>query len=337
MTKRISLLAALLVLLLAVPASAQLRYVGDKGVVAVGKVACNGAAPCRLAAPKRVQAKIAGENAWAKVLAPRRVAAGAKGQVRVRFGAGALQRLAGRTTTVKVRVIVRQDGEARSQLLKSRLRRAALPGGPGAPYTGPLTPEPPILARPATAVDVGAVQVTWYPRDSWVRYVSSEQSILFANGAAGINSEQSACPYDPANPAKQDPPGLPFAITFLAKPSWYDPLSGSAGIYGHGDVNFRYGSRGIDLTASDPEIEINGAASRAIFRFNGTKNTPIANRRAALLTLDLSAQPTISNGGKTFSYTLMRGGLSEDGVSIFAGFYQAQSNFGCVSVAFTTP
>ena len=154
---------------------------------------------------------------------------------------------------------------------------------------------------------------------------------------SGINSEQSACPYDPANPAKQAPPGLPFTAQFSAKPSWYDPVSGTAGIYGQGDVRFSYASRGIDLTAGDPEVEIDGAASRAIFRFNGAKNTPIANRRVALVDLDLSGQPTISNGGKTFSYTLMRGALTADGVSVFAGFYQAGTNFGCVSVAFTTP
>lgn len=336
MTKRVSLLAALLVLLLVVPASAQLRYVGDGGVATVGRVSC-GVSSCLLSAPKRVRADIGGERFWVKVFAPHRAAAGAKAGVRVRFGGGALARLAGRTTTVQVRVLIRQGGEARSQLLKSRLRRAALPAGPAPPYSGPLSPEPPVLARPITAVDASAVDVTWYPRDSWVRYVSSEESILFSNGATGISSEQSACPYDPANPAKQAPPGLPFKVEFSAKPSWYDPVSGAAGIYGQGDVHFRYSSRGIDLTASDPEVEINGPASRAIFRFNGTRNTPIANRRAALVSLELSGQPTISNGGKTFAYTLMRAALTDDGVSVFAGFYQSQTNFGCVSVAFTTP
>jgi len=336
MTKRVSFLAVLLVLLVAAPASAQLRYVGAKGVATVGKVSCVGSS-CELSAPKRVRAEIGGERFWVKVLAPPRAAAGAKAGVRVKFGGAALARLAGRTTTVKVRVLVRQGDGARSQLLVGRLRRAALPPRPAAPYSGPLSPEPPLLARPLTAVDVSAVQVPWYPRDSWVRYVSSEESILFSNGATGISSEQSPCPYDPSNPAKQAPPGLPFTAEFSPKPSWYDPVSGSAGLYGQGDVHFRYSSRGIDLTASDPEIEINGNASRAIFRFNGTKNTPIANRRAALVSLDLSGQPAISNGGKTFTYALMRGALTDDGVSVFAGFYQPQTNFGCVSVAFTTP
>jgi len=336
MTKRVPLLAALLVLLLAVPASAQLRYVGAKGVVTVGKVSCRGSS-CALETPKRVRAEIGGERFWVKVLAPRRAAAGAKVGVRVKFGAGALARLAGRTTTVKVDVLIRQGERSRTQLLKSRLRRAALPAGPAAPYSGPLSAEPPLLARPITAVDVSAVQVTWYPRDSWVRYVSSEESILFSNGATGIDSEQSACPYNPASPVKQAPPGLPFTAEFSAKPSWYDPVSGTAGIYGQGDVRFRYASRGIDLTASDPEVEINGSASRAIFRFNGSKNTPIENRRAALVDLDLGGQPTITNGGKTFAYTLMRGALTADGVNVFAGFYQAGTNFGCMSVSFTTP
>jgi hypothetical protein len=330
------LLVALVALLIAAPAAAQLRYVGDKGVAVVGKVSCQGPA-CAVAAPKRVRVQIGGERFWAKVLAPRRIPAGGEARVRVRFGAGALARLAGKSTTVKVRLTLRQGRESRSELLKIRLRRAALPNAPAGPISGPLSPEPPLLARPLTAVDVSAVQVTWHPRDSWVRYVSSEESILFGNGASGVNSEQSPCPYDPANPAKQAPPGLPFTAQFAAKPSWYDPVSGVAGIYGQGDVQFRYSSRGIDLTASDPEIEINGAASRAIFRFNGAKSTPIANRRAPLVDLDLSGQPAVTNGGKTFSYSLMRGALTADGVNVFAGFYQQGSNFGCVSVSFTTP
>lgn len=336
MRTRTFALTVLLCLLCAAPASAQLRYVGDKGVATVGKVSCAGA-PCELATPKRARAEIAAKRYWAAVLAPQRIAAGSKAPVRVMFGAAALAALAGKTTTVKVRVTVRREGESQHRLLKIRLRRAALPGGPSGPYVGPISPEPPLLARPATAVDVSAVEVTWYPRDSWVRYVSSEQSILFTGGATGVNSEQSPCPYDPANPAKQAPPGLPFTALFAPKPSWYDPVSGSAAIYGQGHVQFRYGSRGIDLTASEPEVEINGSASRAIFRFNGTQNTPIANRRVALVDLDLSGQPTITGGGKTFAYTLMRGALTADGVSVFANFYQPQTNFGCLSVAFTTP
>lgn len=339
------LLGALATAVLAVSASAQLRYVGDKGVATVGVVPCKGVA-CKISAPKRVKVKVGERSFRVRVLAPKRVAAGAKAKVRVKLGGLALAELAGRTTTVKVRTVIRQGEKKRTQLLRLRLRRAALPAGGGgggagggAPTSGPLSNEPPLLARPATAVDVGSVQLSWYPRDSWVRYVSSGSGvgdgILFSGGATGIDSTASECPDRPAGSDAQ----LPYRVAFAPRASWFDAVSGSAGIYGQGAVGFRWRGHGIDLTAADPEIEINGAASRAIFRFSGSGSTPYPNQRAALLSLDTSAGPVISNGGKTFTYSLMRGTLTADGVNVFAGFYTPPDNdeFGCVSVVFTTP
>lgn len=333
MAQRSLLLAALLTLLLAAPASAKLLYVGDKGVATVGKVACQGAPGCELAAPKRVKAKIGKRSYWAQVQAPKRIAPGGKGTVRVKFGAGALADLAGRTTTIEVRAVLRQgDAKARTRTLKIRLRRAALPNGPP-PTSGPVGAEPPRLARPATALDVSGVQVTWYPRDSFVRYVHSAEGMSVAGGASLVSSTESPCPDKPIAEAR------PYTVHYVGAPSWYDPVSGSAGVYGTGSVNFLYSGHGINLTASDPEIEINGASSRAIFRMNGSANTSYPNLRVAVLSLDTSAPPTVTNGGKTFSYSLVRGRLTEDGVNIFAGFYTPPDNnqFGCVSVSFTTP
>jgi len=338
--KRSLFLGALLALLLAVPAQAKLLYVGDKGTAPVGKVSCPAGQGCAVQTPKRVKAKIGTKSFWARVLAPKRVAAGKQGTVRVKFGGGALGDLAGRTTTVKVKAVVRQDGVARTRLLQVRLRRAALPaGGSDNPSSGPLGNEPPLLVRPATAVDVSVAQVSWYPRDSWVRYVSSGgaagDGILFSGGALGVDSTASECPDRPSGSDAQ----LPYRVNFTPRASWYDPVSGTAGIYGGGAVTFRWQGHGIDLTAADPEVEINGAASRAIFRFQGSGSTPFPNQRAALVSLDLTGKPTISGGGKTFTYDLVRGTLTPDGVSVFAGFYTPPDNdeFGCVSVAFTTP
>ena len=343
MLKRSLLLGALLTLLLVAPAPAKLLYVGDKGVATVGKLTCPAASACRVAAPKRVKAKIAAKPVWAKVLAPKRIAPGKQGTVRVKLGAGALGELAGRTTTVEVKAVLRRQGKALTKVLRVRLRRAALagqPSGPGGPPTsGPLGNEPPRLARPASAVDVSVAQVSWYPRDSWVRYVSSGgaagDGILFFGGAVGIDSTASECPDRPSASDAQ----LPYRVDFAPQASWYDPVSGAAGIYGAGAVTFRWQGHGIDLTAADPEIEINGAASRAIFRFSGSGSTPYPNQRAALLDLALDGQPTISNGGKTFTYSLVRGTLTADGVNVFAGFYTPPDNdeFGCVSVSFTAP
>lgn len=337
--KRSLLLGALLALLVAAPAPAKLLYVNDKGTAPVGKLSCPAGQACAVQTPKRVKAKIGGRGFWAKVLAPKRIAAGRKGTVRVRFGAGALGNLAGRTTTVKVKAIVRQDRAANIRLLKIRLRRAAIAPGGDTPASGALGNEPPLLARPATAVDVSVAQISWYPRDSWVRYVSSGSAagdgILFSGGALGVDSTASECPDRPSGSDAQ----LPYRVDFMPRASWYDQSSGTAGIYGAGAVAFRWQGHGIDLTAADPEVEINGAASRAIFRFNGSGSTPFPNQRAALVSLDLSGKPTITNGGKTFTYDLVRGTLTPDGVNVFAGFYTPPDNdeFGCVSVSFTTP
>ena len=65
----------------------------------------------------------------------------------------------------------------------------------------------------------------------------------------------------------------------------------------------------------------------------------VSNQRVALETLDTAGRPTVSNGGKTLTYNLMRGRLTEDGEKVFAGFYTAPSDneFGCVSASFTLP
>ena len=177
------------------------------------------------------------------------------------------------------------------------------------------------------------------PRDSWVRYVSSgtaaNDGVVPGAGASGVASTSSPCSDRPSESSAS----LDYTINFPAKESWYDPFSGEAGIYGSGNVAFRYTAHAINLTAAEPEIEINGSASRAIFRFNGSGGTPYPNQRVALETLETAGRPTVSNGGKTLTYNLMRGRLTEDGEKVFAGFYTAPTDneFGCVSASFTLP
>ncbi len=236
-------------------------------------------------------------------------------------------------------VAMRSGGKAgRLRLDASRPSSSPGPAGGQTPVAGPISNEPPVLARPASAVDVSGVEVTWFPRDSWIRYVSTGtgpgDGIFIGNGASAANSTESPCPDKGTSDAL-----LPYSFHFTPAPSWYDPVSGTAGIYGSGDVAFRYTEHTIDLTASNPEIEINGASSRAIFRFNGSAGTPYPNQRADMATLDLTGQPTITDGGKTFAYDLVRGTLTPNGVNVFAGFYRPPDDdeFGCVSVKFTTP
>jgi hypothetical protein len=164
------------------------------------------------------------------------------------------------------------------------------------PSSTPVEGEPPILARPATAVTVGSVTLSWMPRDSWVRYVSSgtgaSDGVTPGGGATAVAATASPCSDRPSSSSA----ALDYTTSFPAKESWYDPFSGEAGIYGSGDVAFRYTAHTINLTAAEPEIEINGSASRAIFRFVGSGGTPYPNQRVALETLETAGRPTVSNG-----------------------------------------
>jgi hypothetical protein len=340
-----------LALLCAGPAgAAKARSVAGNGVVKVGEVPC-GAAPCALRAPSRVRVGIGGEGFRAQVVIPRRIAPHSRATVRVKFGAKAVKELAGATAQVKVRVVVRAAGTKRVSLLTSKVSRPASspvtsPGGGGTgpspsapPASAPIEGEPPVLARPSTAVTVSGVQLSWMPRDSWVRYVSSataaSDGIVPGAGATGVQSTVSPCPDRPSSSSVP----LTYAVNFPAKESWYDPVTGQAGIYGTGNVAFRWAAHSINLTAAEPEIEINGASSRAIFRFSGSGGTPYPNQRVALESLETAGRPTVSPDGKTLTYSLMRGRLTADGEKVFAGFYTAPADneFGCLSASFTLP
>ncbi len=338
-----------LALVCAAPAGAKVRSVAGNGVVKVGEVPC-GAAPCTLRAPSRVRVAVGGEGFRAQVVLPRRAVAHSRATVRVKFGAKAVKQLAGVTARVKVRVVVRAAGQKKVSVVSSKVGRpASSPGtGPsgggatptpsGPPASAPIEGEPPVLARPSTAVTVSGVQLSWMPRDSWVRYVSSAigagEGVVPGAGAIGIQSTASPCPDRPSSSSVP----LTYAVNFPAKESWYDPLTGQAGIYGSGNVAFRYAAHAINLTAAEPELEVNGTSSRAIFRFSGSGGTPYPNQRVALETLETPG-PTISPDGKTLTYNLLRGRLTPDGEKVFAGFYPAPSDneFGCLSATFTLP
>jgi hypothetical protein len=302
-------------------------------------------------APKRVGAKVGGKTVRGSLLVSSFLGAGAKTKVKLHFAPPALNQLAGASATFRARIVIRGSGRREVQVLSAKLKRppgaTVETGSGGSGGSTPTTPhastpiegEPPILARPATAVTVSSVTLSWMPRDSWVRYVSAgtgaSDGVTPGGGATEISSSTSPCPDRPAESSA----ALNYTIDFPAKESWYDPFSGTAGIYGSGNVGFRYTAHTINLTAAEPEIEINGSASRAIFRFAGSGGTPYPNQRVAVETLDTAGRPSVSGGGKTLTYNLMRGRLTENGEKVFAGFYTApgDNEFGCVSASFTIP
>jgi hypothetical protein len=218
------------------------------------------------------------------------------------------------------------------------------PGAPGAPGGGGSATTPqqslPRLARPATAVPITSASIDWHVRDSFVEYMNSGEGTSVAGGAtAGAPQERcgggASYVYD-------------FAFPFAE--GWYDPPSGTAAVYFEGAVRFRYSAHGIDITTSQPEIEINGESSRAIFRFkdaDGDRRGVLANMKRIGTPAPAerchgdtgpagSANPQVS--GTTYTYERMAGEVPDGTAdSVFAGFYLAGDPFGWFTVTFTTP
>jgi hypothetical protein len=199
-------------------------------------------------------------------------------------------------------------------------------GGGGGPQAGPIKNEPPILARPAGAVDVTDASLIWRPRESWIQYINGGEGTSVFGGAVNGSPE----PRPGQDPLVYSFLGFPFAN------GWYEAATGKAAIYFQGGVGFRWSAHGINFSTANPEIEINSSASRAIFTFNGTENTKYDNQRGVLIDLHPASIQTTPNG--TVTYTNVPGTIPADtGASVFAGFYPANSDFGTMTVSFTTP
>lgn len=200
------------------------------------------------------------------------------------------------------------------------------PGGGGGPQAGPLGKEPPILARPAGAVDVTSASLTWRPRESWIQYIHTGNGTSVFGGATN----------GPLEVKSGDPEARVYSFGFPFANGWYEAATGKAAIYFQGGVGFRYSGHGINFSSSKPEIEINGGASRAIFTFNGTEDTEYDDERGVLVNLHPSPIQTPPNG--TVTYTDVSATIpAETGASVFAGFYPGNSEFGTLTVSFTTP
>jgi hypothetical protein len=198
------------------------------------------------------------------------------------------------------------------------------PGGGG----GGTTPTPPVdlggpapLARPATAVDVSAASITWHVRDSFIQYINTGEGTAVSGGATA----------DPASVQPGSATPLVYQFHFPFKAGWYDPASKTTRLTYTGTVTFSYQQHGIKLTARDPEIEINGTGSRAVFV---TANTGESEKRGILVKLDPTG--TFADAGTAHTWTQVPGTIPADaGESVFAGFYAANDPFGWITVAAT--
>ena len=200
------------------------------------------------------------------------------------------------------------------------------PGGGDPPVSGPVGDEPPYLARPAGAVDVTSASIDWHVRPSWIRYVPVNNPFAGAGGAPATTTPECGEPSDHTYGHSDT-----YEFHFPFAHGWYHQPSGTAAVYFTGGVNFKFQAHGIDLDTKDPEIEVNGPSSRAIFRFDGRGETSPGNKRGVLVDL---APGTPSASGRSVTWDRMPGAIPEDGgsQSVFAGFYLPRERFGCVSL-----
>jgi hypothetical protein len=236
------------------------------------------------------------------------------------------------------RLIGKRLGAAIPRGAPGTVRTSAATTATGTPTSGPIsTAELPLMARPASAIDVSGATVTWHVRSSWINYVATGAGTSAIEGAApGPAVPESSHPCLDDEGGDTEPRA--YAFTFPFANGWYDAASGTAAIYTTGGTHFRFPGHGIDLITRNPEIEVNGGASRAIFRLDGAGSTSYGNARAAILDLGLPGAPVEGPAG-TFTFTdEIKGHLSADGLSIFGGFYAPPNNhgFGCFSVSFST-
>ena len=149
-----------------------------------------------------------------------------------------------------------------------RGRRAPAPG-PG---------EPPVKARPAGARTITSATVTWRARESFIQYINSGEGTRASRGATGEPPEVAAGSAAP----------LVYSFHFPFAEGWCDPATGAARIAFTGTVASSYADHEIDLRVNDPEVELDGPASRVIFRLTGSGDTDGGNQRAVVETLDVS-------------------------------------------------
>lgn len=201
--------------------------------------------------------------------------------------------------------------------------------GTTTPTVQPSTTEPAAGARPASAADVVNATIVWRVRESFIRYVNTGEGTSVRDGATA----------DPAETLPEAGVPLVYQFRFPHRGGWSDAATGAAAVTFTGGVRFRYSAHTIDFTTADPEIELNGAASRAVFRLDGSDGTAFTGKRAVLLNLNPSAAAsrTVSPDGRTVAYERIPASIPAGAVdSVFAGFYLAGTPFGWISITYTT-
>lgn len=201
-----------------------------------------------------------------------------------------------------------------------------LPSTAGAP----AEPSPPPASPPPGAVNVTGASLDWHVRESFVRYIATGE------GTSAVDGATAGPPV--LAPGSSVPLSYDFRFPFAG--GWLDrgadlasPADDRAAIRFSGGLRFRYSGHGIDLLASNPELELNGGASRAIF---AVSDNGAAAERQVLVNLDLGRAAAISQNSGSYTYERVPGAVpSGTAASVFAGFYAPGTDFGCFTVTFS--
>ncbi|HEX7293264.1 MAG TPA: HtaA domain-containing protein [Solirubrobacterales bacterium] len=202
-----------------------------------------------------------------------------------------------------------------------------LPSGAGPAPEDP----PPVATPPSGALGVTSASIDWHVRESFIRYIATGEGTSVSGGATA----------DPPVLLPGASAPLTYGFHFPFAKGWHDaganpadPADDTAAIYFGGAVRFLYSSHGIDLTTAEPEIEIAGGASRAIFSVQEGADPA---KRQVLVNLDLSRAAAVTASGNTHVYERVPGAIpSGTASSVFAGFYSPGTDFGCFTVRYTT-
>lgn len=195
--------------------------------------------------------------------------------------------------------------------------------------------EPPLRPRPPSAVDVVSASLSWRTRVSWIDYLhaAGDQGGTRTSGGAGDRPAE-------VIPPSSQPRVYQFDFPFAS--GWFDAASDTATVGFGGTVTFYKLIQPfeLDLDTSDLEIELGGAAPRAIARLNGRgNNADQQNRRAVVVDLEQSAvTPQVSSGpgGTTYTWTEIPG-VVPDGSTAWpiAGYYLPGDEWGSMTVSLT--
>lgn len=209
------------------------------------------------------------------------------------------------------------------------------PGPSGCPLPGGAGPAPedppPVATPPSGALGVTSASIDWHVRESFIRYINTGEGTSTSGGASA----------DPPVLVPGASAPLTYDFHFPFAKGWHDaganpadPADDTAAIYFGGAVRFLYSGHGIDLTTAEPEIEIAGGSSRAIF---SVQEGADPSKRQVLVNLDLSRAAAISASGSTHVYERVPAAIpSGTASSVFAGFYSPGTDFGCFTVRYTT-